>query len=56
MPSTIGQCKLFRIKHTTPLLEGETFSRNQHEIAFLETKYKFFGEKENTTNLKTSEQ
>ena len=33
MPSTIGKCNLFRIKHTT-LLEGETFLRNQHKIAF----------------------
>ena len=33
MPSTIGKCKFVRIKHTT-LLEGETFLRNKHKIAF----------------------
>ena len=33
MPSTIGKCKLFKIKHTT-LLEGETFLRNKHKIEF----------------------
>ena len=44
MPSTIGKCKLFRIKHIT-LLEGETFLRNKHEIAFLEIKCTFFGRK-----------
>ena len=33
MASTIGKCKLFRIKHIT-LLEGETFLRNKHKIAF----------------------
>ena len=47
MPSTIGKCKLFRIKHIT-LLEGETFLRNKHEIAFFEIKCTFFGRKENT--------
>ena len=47
MPSTIGKCKLFRIKHIA-LLEGETFLRNKHEIAFFEIKYTFFGRKENT--------
>ena len=47
MPSTIGKCKLFRLKHTT-LLEGETFLRNKHEISFFEIKCKFFGRKENT--------
>ena len=41
MPSTIGKCKLFTIKHTT-LLEGETFLRNKHKIAFFEIKYTFF--------------
>ena len=49
MPSTIGKCKLFRIKHTT-LLEGETFLRNKHEIVFFEIKCTFFGRKENTIN------
>ena len=47
MPCTIGKCKLFRIKHIT-LLEGETFLRNKHEIAFFEIKCTFFGRKENT--------
>ena len=47
MPSAIGKCKLFRIKHIT-LLEGETFLRNKHEIAFFEIKCTFFGRKENT--------
>ena len=47
MPSPIGKCKLFRIKHNT-LLEGETFLRNKHEIAFFEIKCTFFGRKENT--------
>ena len=28
MPSTIGKCKLFKIKHTT-LLEGEIFFKKQ---------------------------
>ena len=46
MPSTIGKCKLFRIKHIT-LLEGDIFLRNKHEIAFFEIKYIFFGRKEN---------
>ena len=47
MPSIIGKCKLFRIKHIA-LLEGETFLRNKHEIAFFEIKCTFFGRKENT--------
>ena len=47
MPSTIGKCKLFRIKHII-ILEGETFLRNKHEIAIFELKYTFFGRKENT--------
>ena len=47
MPSTIGKGKLFRIKHIT-LLEGATFLRNKHEIAFFDIKYTFFGRKENT--------
>ena len=51
MPSTIGKCKLFIIKHIT-LLEGETFLRNKHEIAFFEIKCTFFGRKENTIKLK----
>ena len=50
MPSTIGKCKLFRIKHIT-LLEGETFLRNKHEIAFFEIKCTFCGRKENTINV-----
>ena len=48
--STIGKCKLFRIKHIT-LLEGETFLRNKHEIAFFERKCTFFGRKENTISV-----
>ena len=51
MPSTIGKFKLFRIKHTI-LLEGETFLRNKHEIAFFEIKCKFFGRKENTISVR----
>ena len=47
MPSTIGKCKLFRIKHIT-LLEGEAFLRNKHKIAFFEIKCTLFGRKENT--------
>ena len=54
MPSTIGKCKLFRIKHTTPLLEGETFLNNKHQIAFLEIEGKFFGRKENTISRNTN--
>ena len=50
MPFTIGKCKLFRIKHIT-LLEGETFLRNKHNIAFFEIKCTFFGRKENTISL-----
>ena len=50
MPSTIVKCKLFRIKHIT-LLEGETFLRNKHKIAFSEKKCLFFGRKENPINL-----
>ena len=49
MPCTIGKCKLFRIKHVV-LLEGETFLRNKHDIAFLEIKCTFCGRKENTIN------
>ena len=41
MPSIIGKCKLFRIKHTT-LLEGETFLRNKHKIAFFLNKVHIF--------------
>ena len=48
MLSTISNCKLFRVKHTTRL-EGVTFLRNKHEITFFEIKYKFFGRKENAT-------
>ena len=44
MPFTIGKCKLFRIKHTT-LLEGETFLRNKHKIAFFEISANFLVEK-----------
>ena len=47
MPSTIGKCKLFRIKQIT-FLEGETFLRNKHEFAFFEIKCTVFGRKENT--------
>ena len=50
MPSTIGKCKLFRIKHIT-LLEGETFLRNKHDFAFFEIKCTFFGRKENTIRV-----
>ena len=50
MPSTIGKCKLFRIKHIT-LLEGETFLRKKHEIAFFEIKCTYFGRKENTIRV-----
>ena len=52
MPSTIGKCKLFRIKLTT-LLEGGTFLRTKHKIAFYEIKCTFFGRKENTINFAT---
>ena len=31
MPSNIGKCELFRLKHTT-LLEGEIFFRNKRKI------------------------
>ena len=41
MPSTIGKCKLFGIKHIT-LLEGETFLKNKHEIACFEMKSAHF--------------
>ena len=51
MPSTIGKCKLFRIKHITHL-EGETFLRNKHEIAFFEIQCTFCGRKENTMRVK----
>ena len=50
MPSTIGKCKLFRIKHIT-LLEGETVLTNKREIAFFVIKCTFFGRKENTISL-----
>ena len=50
MPSTIDKCKLFRIKHII-LLEGETFLRNKHDIAFFEIKCTFFGRKENTISV-----
>ena len=50
MPSTIGKCKLFRIKRIT-VLEGETFLRNKHDIAFFEIKCTFFGRKENTISI-----
>ena len=52
MPSTIGKCKLFRIKHIT-LLKGETFLRNKHEIAFFVIKCKLFGRKGNTLRVCT---
>ena len=53
MPSTIGKCKLYFIViiifyYLFALLEGETFLRNKHEIAFFEIKCTFFGKKENT--------
>ena len=50
MPSTIGKCKLFSIKHIT-LLEGEAFLRNKHKITFFLIKCTFYGRKENTINL-----
>ena len=50
MPSTIGKCKLFRIKHTT-LLEGETFLRNKHKIAFFFNKVHIFLVEEKTPLL-----
>ena len=50
MFSTIGKCKLFRIKHNT-LLEGETILRNKHKIAFFQIKCTFFVRKENTISL-----
>ena len=49
MASNIGKCKLFRIKHTT-LLEGETFLRNTHKIAFFKIKCTFSGRKEKKKN------
>ena len=52
MLSTIRKCKLFRIKHIT-ILDGETFLRNKHEIAFFEIKCTFFGRKEITINYNT---
>ena len=50
MLSTIAKCKLFRIIHST-LLEGETFLKNKHEIAFFEIKCTLFGRKENTIKV-----
>ena len=41
MPSTIGKCKIFRIKHAT-LLENEIFLRNKHETAFFLNKVHIF--------------
>ena len=41
MPSTIGKCELFRIKHIT-LLEGEIFVRNKRKIKFFLNKMHFF--------------
>ena len=55
MPSTIGKWKLFRIKHII-LLQGETFLRNKHEIAFFEIKCTFFGRKENTIRLEKQDE
>ena len=52
MPSAIGKCKLFRIKHTT-LLEGETFLKNKHEIEFFEINAHFLVEKK-TPSIYTS--
>ena len=40
-------CKLFRTKHTT-LLEGETFLKNKHKMAFFFNKMHIFGRKEDT--------
>ena len=54
MPSTIGKCKLFRIKHIT-VLEGETFLRNKHKTDFFGIKCIFFGRKENTITLYMSD-
>ena len=51
MPSTIGKCELFTIKHIA-LLEGKTFLRNKHKIAFFEIKCTFFGREENTIRIK----
>ena len=39
MPSTIDKWEIFRIKHIN-LVEGETFLRNKHKIAFFFFKYK----------------
>ena len=50
MPYTIGKCKLFRIKYTT-LLEGGTFLKNKHKIAFFEIKCTFFGREENAISF-----
>ena len=47
MPSTIENCKSFRIKRTT-VLEGETFLRNKHKTEFFEIKCTYCGRKENT--------
>ena len=47
MPTTIGKCNLFKIKHTT-LLEGETSLGNKHKIEFYKIKCTIFGRKENT--------
>ena len=41
MPFAFKKCKLFGIKHII-LLEGETFLRNKHEIAFFEMKSAHF--------------
>ena len=51
MLSTIGKCKLFRIKHIT-FLEGETFLRNKHKIEFsLNKVHIFFVEKKTPLEL-----
>ena len=50
MPSTIGKCNLFIIKHIA-LLEGVTFLRNKHKIE-LKIKCIIFVRKENTITRK----
>ena len=50
MPSTIGKCKLFTIKHIT-LSEGETFLRNKYKIEFFLIRCTSFGRKENTISV-----
>ena len=47
----IDKCELFRIKRTT-LLEGETFLRYKHKIAFFKINCTFFYRKENNISIK----